>query len=494
MSIFEKRVKNLFVCCLFLLAGAMQARADYFSDIEMDDNEIGLKQIEADIEGLKKKAEEGDSEAQFWMGIAYLLGKGGLTQNAQDAYRFLSASAKQGNDKAALVLGNLYMMGRYGFQRNPMLTIQWLKPLAERGNAVAQNRLAKVLSWSNVRNDIMYAYAWYSIAAANGHTDSVALRDHIARELTPQEQLTAQGWAKKEQERQKAQKKAKDASQSNVHLGGCPEPASGTAATGGWDGGGQRVMPSVSVPILQPQSVLRKLSLPDGVKLELIACPAGTFMMGSPTRENGRSRDESQHKVTLTKPFWTGKTEVTQLQWQAVMGNNPSIFKGSERPVENVSWNDAMMFCKKLTEQTRVAAILPVGYEYRLLTEAEWEYACRAGTTVPYAGTGRLDDIGWYGDVKGQTHPTAKKQPNAWDLYDMHGNVWEWCYDSDGGYSAGGASDPVAVNGSTKRIMRGGSWFDTPETCRSAKRHRCEMTPPAGYNVGFRVALAPLIQ
>jgi len=190
-----------------------------------------------------------------------------------------------------------------------------------------------------------------------------------------------------------------------------------------------------------------KVTLPGGAAMEMVWCLPGMFMMGY---------DGSQHQVTLTKGFWMAKTEVTQAQWKSVMRENPSEFKGNNRPVENVSWDDCQAFCQKTG--------------LRLPTEAEWEYACRAGSTGKYAGTGNLEDMGWYEDNSGgKTHPVGTKQPNAWGLYDMHGNVWEWCADCYGDYPSGAVTDPRGAS-SGYPVFRGGSWGSDAGHCRSARR------------------------
>ena len=216
-------------------------------------------------------------------------------------------------------------------------------------------------------------------------------------------------------------------------------------------------------------------------------CPAGTFMMGSPSGEEGRSGDETQHKVTLTKGFWMGETEVTQGLWQAVTGSNPSHFKGDNLPVEQVSWEDCETFVKALNERYGQA-----GMRWALPTEAQWEYACRAGSTGPYAGTGRLEDMGWYlGNSGNQTHPVGTKQPNAWGLYDMHGNVWEWCawYTHDLGTQA--VTDPKGPGQGSIRVYRGGSWCYGARFCRSASRIR-DVPVYRLHGLGLRVALLPV--
>ncbi|OQB96022.1 MAG: Serine/threonine-protein kinase pkn1 [Verrucomicrobia bacterium ADurb.Bin122] len=202
---------------------------------------------------------------------------------------------------------------------------------------------------------------------------------------------------------------------------------------------------------------------------------------------NGESDEQPVTQVEITRAFWLGKTEVTQSQWEAVMGSNPSSFKGSDRPVECVSYDDALEFCRKLTARERAAGRLPSGYEYTLPTEAQWEYACRAGTTGDYAGS--LGSMGWYGANSGnQTHPVAQKQANAWGLYDMHGNVWEWCLDWKGDYAGGTVRDPAGPSSGSYRVYRGGGWGGTASCCRSANRNF--FVPGYRSFLGFRLALS----
>lgn len=232
---------------------------------------------------------------------------------------------------------------------------------------------------------------------------------------------------------------------------------------------------------------LRWADIGGGIALELCAIPAGSFSMG------GREQDETPHQVTLTKPFWLGRTQVTQRQWRALMGSNPSIFSGKEQnPVENVSWDDAMEFCSKLNSKK----ILPLGWQWSLPTEAQWEYACRAGTTGDYAG--RLEEMAWSSNCKGNstyargTQPVAEKMQNKWGLYDMHGNVWEWCANWHENYPNGALTDPTGGGIGTKRINRGGSWDNHGGRCRSAAR--CWNSPDyRDCILGFRVAIVPVI-
>ena len=206
-------------------------------------------------------------------------------------------------------------------------------------------------------------------------------------------------------------------------------------------------------------------------------------MMGSLSGEEGRyDNEDPQHQVTLS-PYLISKTEVTQAVWQSVMASNPSYFKEADRPVEQVSWNDCMKFCEK------TGLALP--------TEAQWEFACRAGTqSVYYFGnkSSSLLDYAWYGAWSGgnsgkQTHQIAKKQPNAYGLYDTAGNVWEWCSDWYAEYPNGSVTNPVGPGNGTCRVMRGGSWYQGALCCRSA--YRGIMAPGDRDRIlGLRVCLS----
>ena len=206
----------------------------------------------------------------------------------------------------------------------------------------------------------------------------------------------------------------------------------------------------------------------------MVWCPPGKFLMGSPELEPERSVNETQHEVTFTKGFWIARFEVTQEQWLAIMGNNPSQFtaSGSQAPVEQVSWEEATEFCRKLTDAERKAGKLPAGEEYTLPTEAQWEYACRAGTSGAYNLEGAsLDELAWYGRNSGdKPHPVGHKKPNAWGLYAMHGNVWEWCLDWYGDYPKGAVTDPTGPNQAGSPVNRGGGWSSGAWHCRSAIR------------------------
>lgn len=228
--------------------------------------------------------------------------------------------------------------------------------------------------------------------------------------------------------------------------------------------------------------------------------PAGWFMMGSPkgddvrddsrdeTGEYGRYNSEILHKVTLTKGFWIMETLVTQKQWKAVMGNNPSYFKGDDLPVEKVSWYDCQKFCQKCAR---------LGLPLQLPTEAQWEYACRSGSTSAYFWGNELngDKANCDGNfpcgttIKGtylkMTTPVGSYAPNAWGLYDMHGNVFEWCQDWFGAYSSVSVTDPTGPLEGDFRILRGGCWFDLAAYCRSAYRNS-RHPERRDYTMGFR--------
>jgi formylglycine-generating enzyme required for sulfatase activity len=246
----------------------------------------------------------------------------------------------------------------------------------------------------------------------------------------------------------------------------------------------------------------------NGVSLEMVKIPGGRFLMGSPETEAERDNDEGpQHYVNVPE-FFMGKYTVTQAQWQAVMGNNPSYFKGKNRPVERVSWNDATKFCQKLSKRT--------GRDYRLPSEAEWEYACRAGTKTPfyfgetintdlanYRGTDKdNEEYGWSGsygrgpkgEYREQTTDVGDFPPNSFGLYDMHGNLWEWCQDVwHDNYDGAPVDGSAWVNGGNRslRVFRGGSWLNFARWCRSANRNSFLSDEAVGNVIGFRLVSFP---
>ncbi len=254
--------------------------------------------------------------------------------------------------------------------------------------------------------------------------------------------------------------------------------------------------------------------LEDKVFMEFVPIPAGSFMMGS---DDGEADEQPVHQIKFARSFWMAKTEVTTQQYEQyakpkfeLEQNEIPMPKGATYPQSYISWKDAMGFCRWLTRKEQRRGHLPEGYEYTLPTEAEWEYACRAGTTTDYAGA--LDAMAWYRKNSGEkTNPVGKKKANAWGLYDMHGNVWEWCFDD-----WFGSYDLAPVDGSRRgnapgeydvdhsrwgedgfvrrlynpgyRVVRGGSWSTLPQSCRSANR----FYHPPDYklnNIGFRPVL-----
>ena len=217
----------------------------------------------------------------------------------------------------------------------------------------------------------------------------------------------------------------------------------------------------------------------NSIGMSFVLIPAGEFMLGS---NDGYDDEKPVHRVRITKPFYMGVTEVTQRQYDWVVGENPSYFKGADNPVEQVSWSAVTEFCKIMSQRAQKTVRLP--------TEAEWEYACRAGSTGKYCfgnSERQLGDYAWYDDNSGnKTHPVGQKKPNAWGLYDMHGSVLEWCADWYGEYPPGEVSDPTGPSTGRYRVVRGGSWRYYANYSRSANRYYCDPTFTY-FSLGFRV-------
>ena len=223
----------------------------------------------------------------------------------------------------------------------------------------------------------------------------------------------------------------------------------------------------------------------NGIKYNMVRVDGGTFRMGA-TSEQGNDADRDEypvHSVTLSG-YYIGKTEVTQALWKAVMGSNPSHFKGDNLPVERVSWNDCQEFIRKLNSMT--------GQNFRLPTEAEWEFACRGGNNsrgYKYSGSNYIDNVAWYGDNSGEkTHPVATKSPNELGIYDMSGNVWEMCDDWYGDYSSGAQTNPKGPYDGSDRVYRGGCWGNGARSCCSSFRGFSDPTYRCDY-LGLRLAL-----
>ena len=255
------------------------------------------------------------------------------------------------------------------------------------------------------------------------------------------------------------------------------------------------------------------------INLEMVKCPAGTFVMGSSENEVGREEYEIMHNVNISKDFYIGKYPVTQKQYQAILGINPSYFQGDffnqtigsngkriiiptneNYPVDNINWNNAKKYCEILNASFK--NIIPYGYCFDLPTEAQWEYACRAGTTTTFnfekdivnseCESTNLDEMAWYYENSGgQTHEVGQKCPNNWGIYDMLGNIREWCRDWSGNCLEDSVTDPKGPNHGSDRVIRGGSWDDFGRICRSANRGSW----PGNWKdkrFGFRLALVSI--
>ena len=242
--------------------------------------------------------------------------------------------------------------------------------------------------------------------------------------------------------------------------------------------------PVVQTPVTNSDNI--SIPVKNGISIDMVRVEAGTFIMGAtPEMKNPYHWEKPTHQVTLTNDYYIGKYEVTQALWQTVMDNNPSYFKGDNLPVENVSWDDCQEFISKLNRLT--------GKTFRLPTEAEWEYAARGGKKsrgYQYSGSNNISDVAWYGANSGnKTHAVGSKQANELGIYDMSGNVWEWCHDLYDKYSSSSQTNPTGATSGSDRVGRGGMWIYAAGVCRSSYRD-CDAPDNRDYYLGLRLVLS----
>ena len=399
------------------------------------------KDVREALKWYRNAAEQGEAIAQGRLGLSFENGEWGVKDEAE-AVKWYRKAAEQGNDVAQHCLGVMYDNGK-GVVKDEVEAVKWYRKAAEQGYASAQYNLGVCYAnGEGVAKDAVEAVKWYRKAADQGvakaqYNLGVCYQD-------------GDGVAKDACEAVKWYLKAADQgdARAQYNLGVCYQDGEGVAkdaaeavkwyrkaAEQGHKKAQEKLERLERIANGKPQhGDTKTLTLPGGAAMELIYVSPGSFMMGSNT---GLDNEKPVHKVTLTKGFWMGKYEVTQAQWKSVMGNNPSQFKGDNRPVDCVSWYDCQKFISKVNEQLGVDSV-------RLPTEAEWEYVCRAGTKGDFGGR-KLDDIGWYnnGSNDSGTHVVGVKHANDWGFYDMHGNVREWCNDWYGDYPTGAVINPV---------------------------------------------------
>ena len=471
---------------------------------------VGKDEVEA-VRWYRKAAEQGDDSAQFSLGCKYCIGEG-VPRDDTEAAKWFRKAAEQGHIFAQEGLGDWYYLG-VRVNKDDAEAVRWYRKAAEQGSIFAQHKLGDMYSEGRgVDKDDVEAVRWYRKAAEKGWRWA---QDELGRMYSEgrgvgKDDVEAVRWYRKAAEQGNAE--------AQCRLGFCYERGAGVvqddaeavkwfrkAAEKG-DAAAQDELKRYSereVVLVRDQTEAAKegnkagevqtMDLGGGVKLDLVWCSPGSFTMGSPEDEKGLNEDETQHRVTLTKGFWMGRTPVTQAQYQKLTGKAPSYFKGDDLPVEKVSWDDAVAFCVELTRRERAVGQLPHGYVYRLPTEAEWEYAAKGGSKskgFTYSGGNDLDSVGWHrGNSGRKTHPVAQKTPNELDLCDMSGNVWEWCQDWHATYPASNESDPKGASSGSFRVYRGGSWNLDASFCRSSCRNR-SWPSFANYGLGFRVVLA----
>jgi len=455
------------------------------------------KDLAKAIDWYKKAADQGHAEAQFRLAQAYETGEGVKQgKNLAEAMKWYQKAADQGYAPAQFRIASAYETGN-GVKKDLSEAVKWYKKAADQGNAEAQYKLAQAYEIGDgFPKDLAEALNWYRKAAEGGHAEAQYYLGYCfeyGRGIS-QNFTDAVNWYRKAAEQGHPGAQYKFALALETGSGVTKNLSSAVD----WyrkaaDQGHSEA--KAALDRIDPLGILREtitatLRLPGGIELKLIRVEAGVFMMSANDGEN--DDDEVPHWATLTKDFYIGRTEVTQAQWKAVMGTNPSYFKGDDLPVENVSWNDAMEFCEKLNSTGKA----PAGWKFTLPTETQWEYAARGGKKskgYKYSGSNSIDDVAWCSrNSDSKTHPAGQKEANELGLYDMSGNVWEWLLDDRNNSSNELIAEFTRGNDqdNSNRAYRGGSWLSTAMDCRSAFRSYPSPSKRSS-SLGFRLALVP---
>ena len=396
------------------------------------------------IVAFRKSADQDDALAQNALGEMYQAGQG-TSWDCAEARKWYTLAANQGLASAQRNLGIIYWKG-LSVQTNQELGMEWLRKAAEQGDTKAQK----------------------FIRASDKELD---FQDHFA-----QAKSVVDGLPSGSEKLSAAQKADLQIGLKDIQVALAYKPTDPAALA---------IRDKID-SYLNPAKELT-LDLGNNVTMKLSLIPSGKFNMGSPVREKGRGVNEGpQHEVSISKAYYMGIYVVTQEQYEQVMGKNPSYFVGAQRPVEMVSWHNAVEFCNRVSQKTGKRVCLP--------TEAQWEYACRAGTQTRFSygdDDDRLGEYAWYARNGGETtHAVGQKKPNGWGLYDMHGNAWEWCADWFTDSYANSNTDPQGPVSGTHRVLRGGSIgaLGVPQNCRCATRFR-NVPATFGDTIGFRVVV-----
>ena len=463
---------------------------------------------------LKYNAQAGNADAQYKLALAYENGDG-MEKDPSEAVQWFRKAAEQGHaesqyrtglfcadngvqdlSEAATWLRKAVAQGHVGASK--ILKIVEMKLSAQAGNADAQYELAQAYETGNgLEKDPSEAFKWYLKAAEQGHpaaqyqlgvcydSGSIVARNP-AESIAWFTKAANQGYVEAQYRLGQAYETGRNGIEKNFLEAQNWYRRAAESGHAGAKAGYTRLGP------VEVGASMVTVSLPSGLSWKMIKVEAGSFRMSVRDERNSNS-DEIEHGATLTRDFYIGQTEVTQAQWRAVMGNNPSHFPagGDARPVESVSWNDAMAFCNALNRMGKA----PSGWTFSLPTETQWEYAARGGRLSRgylYSGSNELGEVAYCGFLNGPPDPVAGKKSNELGLYDMNGNVWEWCLDDWVSQSNRLIAEfsSSSSSGGTKKAHRGGSWFDGKRFCRPSAR---DSSPPEMKSelIGFRLALVP---